>query len=197
MSSNISTFIDSVVAITRAAFRYLITVKSCLRLRGKSSSVRLPYAGVRASLSRFKKSKSSLLVHTRSESRFSTQASCYIRPSSKILHLLLQGICHTDEYTRSGADPEVWIESSRGSRSTTRLLVAGRFPSYSWARRRRDRAHPFFPSGSIRFSPITPIRCLGRVRGRRRNQCESRACASEVPSQLSHSRMVSSYRGTM
>lgn len=23
--------------------------------------------------------------------------------------LLLQGICHTDEYTRSGADPEVWI----------------------------------------------------------------------------------------
>lgn len=67
-----------------------------------------------------------------------------VRESLRLL--LLQGICHTDEYTRSGADPEVWIEYSRGSRSTTRLLVAGRFPSYSWTRRRRDRAHPFFPS---------------------------------------------------
>lgn len=114
-------------------------IESCLKLKGRSSSARLPYAGVQASHSSSKISRWNPLAHTRSESRFSTQARCYLHIDSCLqltLSILLQGVCHTDEYTRSGADPEVCTLVQLSPVLLPKWLTCqlkGGIPGYSWS----------------------------------------------------------------
>jgi hypothetical protein len=57
--------------------------------------------------------------------------------------LLTQGICHTDEYTRSGADPEVrallfWSLTWQAAH----FLIVGGIPCHSWTRGRGSGGNP-------------------------------------------------------
>ena len=65
-------------------------------------------------------------------------------PSLLTLYVILQGICHTDEYTRSGSDPEVCdnvlvLDTTFSCISS----VIGGISNHPWARRRGNSAQSF------------------------------------------------------
>lgn len=90
--------------------------RQCLIPLENLSNARPPSVGELASHSRSKRSKFRRLEPMKSGSTSFTQARKVAAESSRSsleIYYISTGICHTDEYTRSGKDPEVAIIAYR------------------------------------------------------------------------------------